>query len=112
MKCCELTSGKMRTIGQIQRMTRESDGGGGFTATFTTYATINLLFKSMSGSERIYAERLDAITRNRAYTRYRSDVVESDRLVVNGRVYQIRAAINMELRNQWLELDLDGGVAT
>ena len=112
MRCCDLTSGKMRTRGQLQRLTRTADGGGGFTATFTTYATVYLWFKSMSGSERIYAERLDAITRNRAYTRYRNDVIESDRLVVDGKAYQIRAAINMELRNQWLELDLDGGVAT
>lgn len=112
MKCCDLTSGKLRTAGQLQRLTRTDDDGGGFTSTFTTYATVSLHFKSMSGSERIFAERLDAITRNRAYTRYRDDVIESDRLIVNGRAYQIRAAINMEFKNQWLELDLDGGVAT
>lgn len=112
MRCCDLTAGKLRTAGQLQRITKTPDGGGGFTSSFSTYATVKLWFQPMSGRERIAAERLEAITRNRAYMRFRNDVRESDRLVVEGRAYQIRAALDMEMRKQWLELDLDGGAAT
>lgn len=112
MRCCDLTSGKLRTPGQLQRLTKTPDGGGGFTVTWTTYATVRMWFKPLSGSERIRAERLEAATRNRAYMRYRDDVREADRLIVDGRAYQIRAALDMEMRRQWLELDLDGGAAT
>lgn len=112
MRCCDLTAGKLSTPGKLQRIVKEPDGGGGWSSEWRTYAAPRLLFKPVSGSERLAAERLDAVTRNRAYMRYRPDVTESDRLVVRGRAYQIRAALDLEMRRQWLELDLDGGVAT
>jgi SPP1 family predicted phage head-tail adaptor len=112
MRCCDLTSGKLRISAQLQRLTNTSDGGGGYTTTWTSYASIKVHFEQTSGVERISATRLDAVTRNRAYMRYRPDIKEADRMILGGRAYNIRSIINMEMRDQWLQLDLDGGVAT
>jgi len=45
-------------------------------------------------------------------TRYFAGLVESDRVVIAGRRYNIVFINNVELRNRWVEIDLDGGVAT
>jgi SPP1 family predicted phage head-tail adaptor len=44
--------------------------------------------------------------------RYRADVRPADRVVAEGREYQIRAIIDLELRKKFIELDLDAGAAT
>lgn len=112
MRCCDLSAGKLRISASLQRITKTPDGGGGYTSTWTPYATVRVYFEQQSGRERISADRIDAITRNRVYMRFRTDVREADRVVIGTRAYNIRAAIDLELRKQWLQLDLDGGVAT
>lgn len=112
MKCCDITPGMLREPFIIQSQELTAIGGG---ATATEYVATGFgkcQFKPLSGSERLYAERIDAVTRNRALMRYRPSLKESDRLVIRGRAYNIRFINNIEFRNRWLEIDLDGGVAT
>jgi len=112
VKCCDITTGKLRTSAQLQRLTNTPDGGGGFTTSWATYATVRTWFRPLSGSERMRADRLEATTRNRVIMRYRADVRPADRVVAEGREYQIRAIIDLELRKKFIELDLDAGAAT
>lgn len=112
MKCCDITAGMLRHPVEIQRQVTTAIGGGATALSYTTRANVRGYFKGLSGTERLYADRLDATTRARLIIRYRSDVVESDRVVIAGRTYQIRYINNIELRDRWLEIDLDGGVAT
>jgi SPP1 family predicted phage head-tail adaptor len=112
VKCCNIKAGMLREPVEFQSQVITSVGGGASTITYTNRANVRGAFKPMSGSERLYAERLDATTRNRLVIRYRSDLTESDRVIIRGRAYQIRSIINTEFRNRWLEIDLDGGVAT
>jgi len=111
-KCCNFTAGMLREPVEIQSQETTSIGGGATELTYTNKANVRGHFKPMSGSERLYAERLDATTRNRLVIRYRSDLTESDRVIVRGKAYQIRFIENVEFRNRWLVIDLDGGVAT
>lgn len=83
---------------------------------------------NVSGAERVFNERLNAEVTVKATIRYRSDIKESDRVVFgssgggggdevieldpSGKVYQIRHIDNIEFRNRWMVLSLDGGVAT
>jgi SPP1 family predicted phage head-tail adaptor len=97
---------------EIQSQVRTDIGGGATDITYTNRADVRGHFKPMSGNERLYAERLDATTRNRLVIRYRTDLTESDRVIVRSRAYQIRFINNLEFRNKFLEIDLDGGVAT
>jgi len=112
MKCCDMTSGQLRTPVTFERQQETDIGGGATEIAWAELFTTRCRFKATSGSERMQAERLDATTRNRIVIRYRSDLTESDRAIIRGRAYQIRFINNIELRDKWLEIDLDGGVAT
>lgn len=109
-KCCDLTSGMLRHSVALQSETQTPNGSGGFDRAWSTYATVKGQMKPISGSERFHAERLDATTKNRLTLRYRSGVTTSHRVVFDSRAYNIRYIENVEFRNRWLILDLDGGV--
>lgn len=111
-KCCDYTAGMLREPVEIQEQSKSSIGGGATTVTYTNKANVRGFVKPLSGSERLYAERLDAQTRFRLVIRYRSDLLESDRVIIRDKAYQIRFINNLEFRDKWLEIDLDGGVAT
>jgi SPP1 family predicted phage head-tail adaptor len=111
VKCCDLTPAMLRTSFSLSRQTATNVGAGARSLTYANYASGKCYFKSESGIERLYAERIDSVSKHRATIRYRSDVKESDRMLVNGRIYNIRFINNIEQRNRWLELYLDGGVA-
>lgn len=112
MKCCDMSVAMLREPVQLQRQVVESIGGGANTITYQTYAHTKAFMNPLSGNEVMYAERLDSQTRNRMTIRYRPDVKDSDRVLIRGRAYQVRFMNNLEFRNRWLVLDLDGGVAT
>jgi len=110
--CCDYTPGMLREPVTFQKQVKTSIGGGATQITYTDDFSARCHIKPLSGGERLYAERLDAQTRNRAVIRYDSRLTESHRAVIRGRAYQIRYIGNVEFRNRWMELDLDGGVAT
>lgn len=112
MKCCDLTAGKLRHTITIEREQSTSDGAGGSYLTWTTVATPRAFIKPMSGGERLQAMRLEATVTHRIFIRYRDDLLTSDRINFNGRLMQIRALINLEERNRWIEIYADEGVAT
>lgn len=111
MKCCDLTSGMLRTTGSLQRLERAPNGSGGFDDTWTEYATPRMKVVPMSGGEKLHSNRLDATGMARVYMRYRSDIVESDKLTIEGNDHQIRSIVDIELRHKWLELMIERGVA-
>ena len=104
----------LRTPCQFQRKTRVSDGAGGWSEGWDNLAgaATRCSFKALSGGERFQAQRAEATTRNRIVVRYFAGLVESDRVVIAGRRYNIKFIDNIELRNRWLVIDVDGGVAT
>ena len=112
MKCCDITLGMLRTPVQFQRQETVSIGGGASEIQYVNDGQTMGYMKPLSGSERLYAERLDAQARNRLIIRYRTGLTESHRAVIDGRAYNIRALLDLESRKRWLEVDLDGGVAT
>lgn len=111
MKCCDLAAGKLRHTISIQRETRTADGMGGSSITWAQIAAPRAFIRPMSGGERFQAMRIEANVTHRIYIRYRSDITTSDRIVYQGRVMQIRALINLEERNRWIEIYADEGQA-
>lgn len=112
MKCCDLTSGKLRNTIAIQRKTGTPDGGGGSTLVWATVSSPRAYIKPISGGERFQAMRLEADTTHRIFIRYRTDILTSDRINYRGRLMQIRAILNLEERNMWLEIYADEGERT
>lgn len=112
VKCCDLFPGALRNRITIQREVEASDGAGGNTLSWKNYAEIRAFIKPVSGNERLQAMRLEANITHRIYIRYRSDLRTDDRVNYQGRLMQIRALINIEERNKWLEIYAQEGVAT
>jgi SPP1 family predicted phage head-tail adaptor len=103
----------LRTPVTFQRKTRVPNGSGGFTDTWSTLANsaTRAHVKSLSGFERLQADRLNAQTRERLVCRYFAGLLPKDRVLIEGRPYQIRFINDVERRKKWYEIDLDGGVA-
>lgn len=112
MKCCEITSGMLREPLTIQRQVSVSDGIGGQAIQWIDLATIRAQVVPLSGREIVQAMQLQASITHRIYMRYRADLTPADRIVMRGQPLQVRAIINVEMRNRWLELACDQGVAT
>ena len=112
MKCCDLTSGMMRTAVTFQRESETSDGAGGVTKVWSTLLSTRAYVKPVSGAERYRAGRLEATTQVRIWIRYTSDLTTSDRVMLNGEALQIRALINTEQRNRYYEIFAESGVVT
>jgi len=112
VKCCDITAGSLRHRITIQRETYTPDGLGGGDNTWATYATVRAFIKPMSGNERLFSQRLEAVATHRIFIRYRADLSTTDRIDFNGRLMQIRALINLEEANKFIEIYADEGVAT
>jgi SPP1 family predicted phage head-tail adaptor len=112
MRCCELFAGKLKNTIIIERAILTADGLGGNTTQWGTVGTIKAWIKPTSGNERLSQDRLEATTTHRIYVRFTSVIKTSDRINFNGRYMQIRALINMEERDKWLEIYADEGVTT
>lgn len=113
-KCCDFHAGLLREPVTFQRATKESDGAGGYSEVWKPLAGASDMahVKALSGSERFASERVEASTSWRITVRYFDGLLESDRVVIRDRAHNIRFINNLELRDQWLQIDLSGGVAT
>ena len=113
-KCAKYDARMLREPVTFQRKARTANGRGGFTETWAdiSNAPTRGYMKPLSGAERLQADRLDAVTRNRLVVRFFAGLKEEDRVVIRSRSYNIRFLNNVEFRDRWLEIDLDGGVAT
>tara|TARA_R110000744_G_scaffold106775_1_gene203156 strand:+ start:3311 stop:3649 length:339 start_codon:yes stop_codon:yes gene_type:complete len=111
MKCCDIYAGKLRSAIAIERLTLGTDAIGGNSQSWATNKSLKAFIKPMSGGEYLHSQRLEARLSHRIYIRYTADILNTDRVVYNGRNFQIRAIINIEERNKWIELHCEEGVA-
>lgn len=112
MNCCDMTAGKLRESITIQRKQTASDGMGGQALQWVDLFATRADVRPVSGREAVQAMQLQASITHRIYIRYRADLTAADRILLRGQPLQIRAIINIEMRNRWLELACDQGVAT
>ena len=113
MKCCDMNAGMLKEPVSFERRTLAADGAGGQTETWAVIPTApaRAFVKPVSGSERWASDRTEAIVRLRLVTRYSAGLREGDRVKIRGRVHNIRFIDNLEFRDKWLQIDVDGGVA-
>ena len=112
MKCCDLTSGKLRHSVLFEQKIQAPDGGGGFTYTTSQVATIRAYLKPVSTNERIFAGKIESDISHRVYIRYRTDLNPAMRINYGGRLFQIKGIMNIEEQNKWLEIIAVEGEAT
>jgi SPP1 family predicted phage head-tail adaptor len=113
MKCCDMNAGKLREPVTFQRRTLTSDGAGGQTESWAAIAGVptRAHVRPVSGSERYTSDRTEAIVRLRLVIRYTNAIREGDRVTIRDKVHNIRFLDNIEFKDKWLQIDVDGGVA-
>ncbi len=102
-----------RLVIQAERST--GDGGGGQSdpwADPVTVATVWGKVEPLTGSERLRAMQIEDRLSHRIVIRHRPGITPAMRIVFGSRVFNIRAAINHEERDRFLELLCEEGVAT
>ena len=112
LKCCDITSGKLKTLISIERNTPASDGEGGFTDAWAAdpVGGVWAMVKPVGGSERWFAERVSPGNRYRFVIRFRDDgngapyYSAADRVVYNSRTYGIESVVDMEDEQRYIEI--------
>jgi SPP1 family predicted phage head-tail adaptor len=112
-KCCDYHSGMLKEPVTFQRRTLTADGAGGQTETWAAIPGMpnRAHVKPVGGSERYASDRTEAIVRLRLVVRYTDELREGDRVKIRDRVHNIRFLDNIEFKDKWLQIDVDGGVA-
>ena len=111
MKCCELYAGKLRNSIIIEREVTLPNDSGGQDIVWTTYKRLKAYIKVKSGTERVRGMKLESPLSHSIFIRYTADILPTDRVNYKGRYMQIRAVINTEERDRWIELTCEEGVA-
>ena len=113
MKCCDMKSGMLKEPVAFQRLTRTSDGAGGFAEAWAAIAATptRAHVKAMSGNERWHSDRVEASSTHKIVVRYNDVLTTVDRVVIRGRAYNIRFIDNMDMADKWLYITAEVGVA-
>lgn len=123
MRCCDISAGDLRQLITIERKTRTSDGAGGFTDSWTAdpaggvYAkVVEVGGQLVTGAEAYQAMRITPKTLLQIVIRFRDDgngapyySSSTDRVRFRGRTYGIEAVYDVDMRQQWLQLNLAEG---
>ncbi len=107
--------GSLRHRLVIQQGQPASDGGGGQSdpwADPVIVATVWGKVEPLTGGERLRAMQIEDRLSHRIVIRHRPGITPAMRIVFGSRVFNIRAAINHEERDRFLELLCEEGVAT
>jgi SPP1 family predicted phage head-tail adaptor len=112
-KCCDIKAGLFQTPIRFERKTRTPNGSGGFTDTWAALAgsATRAHVKALSGFERLQADRVNASTKERMMCRYFAGLRPDDRVIIEGRAYNITFVNDVERRKRFYEIDIAGGVA-
>lgn len=111
-KCCgKYNARQLREAVTFQRKTRTSDGAGGYTSGFATIsgAPTRAMVKPLSGRERWASDRVEASANYRVVTRYYDGLVEGDTVLIRGRPANIHFIANLDMMDEWLEIDVQLG---
>ena len=108
----EFCSRDFRDVFTVERATESADGAGGYTTSWATQATIYGLIETVGGDEGIEAGRLEPTETVVITCHYRSDLLESDRLDIEGDKFNITRLENIDRRSRFLRIYGETGVRT
>jgi len=96
----------------VQRETEVADSYGGYTVSWANFASIFGKIESTGGSEPLTAGRLEPDETVVVTCHYRSDLLETDRLVIGGEEFNITRLENIDRRSRFLRIYAETGVRT
>lgn len=88
----------------LQTVSRTSNGGGGFTATWADTTTLWARIEELAGREGFEAQQIASHLTHKVTIRYRTSVIPQQRLKYGTRILKIESVINPDQRNEMLEL--------
>jgi SPP1 family predicted phage head-tail adaptor len=98
--------GKMRHKITIEQKTEVSDGAGGYTESWISFATVWASVEPISGKEYYEAQQTQSEATHKIRIRYRTGILPSMRVNFKGRIFAITSPpINWEERNRELMLE-------
>lgn len=101
--------GELRKLVTIQGESSTPDDAGGYVLSWTNLATAWAEITALNGREVYTAQHLEGRVTHRVTMRYRAGVTTDMRLTCGSRVFNIRAVMNSDERNRWLELLVEEG---
>lgn len=96
--------GNLRHRVIIQGKQTTPDGMGGFVEAWQDIATVWGDVRPLRGQERYVAQQAVSEVTHKVTIRYMSGIAPGNRILFDGRVFDILAVINVAERNRWLEL--------
>lgn len=104
--------GKLRQRIELQSVAETTDGMGGFTEVWSTFATVWADIRPVSTNERFYSQQLQATTTHKVIIRTNDNVTEKDRLIFDGRTFQIKGILRDLEEARYMTLECREGVGT
>ena len=108
----ELCSRDFREVVTIERGVESADGSGGYTIVWSTQATVYGMIETTGGDEPYQGGRLEPTENVVVTTHYRSDLLESDRMDIDGDKFNISRLENVDRRSRFLRIYGETGVRT
>lgn len=106
-------AGDLRHRVTIQQRIAVDDGGGGAAeASWQQFTQAWVGLRPVSARERVHAQHLEHVVTHVATMRYQAGVLAEMRILYGTRELNIRGVINIDERNEWLDLLCEEGVAT
>jgi SPP1 family predicted phage head-tail adaptor len=78
----------------LQANTLTPDGGGGYTESWQTFATVWAKLAPIGASDSLHADKLESRARHRITLRRRSDLAPGQRAVIGSRRFKLHAVLD------------------
>ena len=99
--------GNLNQRAALQALTLVSDGGGGFSESWTTFATVWIALAPLTGSDVFGPDRNESQVCYRITLRRRDDVSAGQRVIVGTRSFTIIAVLDSGPQPQLMTLDAE-----
>lgn len=103
--------GSMKQRITLQQEAQMADGAGGYAVSWTDVATVWAEVDPVNGREVRFARRLEARLTHVISLRYRGDISPAMRVSYDGRLFNIRAIVNLDEGDRITKLYCEEGVA-
>lgn len=96
--------GRLRHRVTIQAETATTDAGGGYASAWADVATVWARLEAMEGRELVLGGVIRGDASHRVTMRYRAGVTPDNRIVYDGRVFDVVSVANLEERDEALRI--------
>lgn len=94
----------------LQNRSTVNDGFGQETQTWTDVCTCFASVEPMAGSQQVSGSAEVSVVTHRVLIRYRSNITARMRVIYGSRIFEVTAAVDVEDRRTWLQLDCTEGL--